>query len=945
MARLIQRGEFASIRNSVVIPTYGGRLQPQDTAYLEHAGGRWHSLDALLDIFRDAHTGSVAQQRISAVIGREWKLKEGGESAIDLKARDLCQAQLEALDIPTIEDDDAAIYSLNTGLDAACTNLLWATFFGMSASEAVWDQQGKEVILQDLQSRDVRRFAWVAGEKRGFKLRLLTPENPYDGLEVPARKFLIHRHFALPLEDPYGVGIASRLFYPVFYKRHAIKFWLIFAEKWASPTAIAKHPTNASDQQVNDLLEMINAIASDTGVAIPDTVSLDFLKSPGGAIDSYDGLKDFCNEEISKIVIGQTATVDQSQGGGSRARDQVADGIRVELAKSDSDMLSSTVNRLLAWMTWANFGPDAKPPKLWREFPELESKVNRSEEGSLISMLTNAGFKPTKEWVEKRLDIEIEDEQDPGAPKNPDTPPDIGSLLGGDEAAIEPDAEPTPAPEDGAIEPPPDFGELEVNGASQVLLWHGLSIGIEVMPGEARWKGTDHERVLTSAYGYVFLHLGSDDEGLDCYVSPSVLEGGSSEYRIFLVSQLDADGEFDEEKLMIGYADEAAARSAYLKEMPRQFFGDIVEIELDDLDNFKVDFAKTQKNCKRGYSCGFSCIRTAYQCRSPLKGQARTYADYLVGAVKRLGLSNMPQKHAADARAMGLGHPDDMPVKKERKPKQARQPKPKVPEAPKRSEVKPDYEKIDRHVVEYRQNLQKLQDLRASKTGMDESAYYKKLDDIDIKLTASFKAIDSEMGAYRESLLKSGMSKDDADKAAATVRIHGVGKSRGESLRSSLSEFYQISNGGGSDTIKTIRNDHPRAYSIIEAGVVNIGRGVSTDRSRLFHEVAHLAETDSIRISNNSWILSKSEDGKLYPLRELTGQSYRASEVAFKDSFATPYVGKSYGGTRNPTEVLSVGLEHFASKENMTTLYLRDSSHFKRMETYLNDRRNPNAAI
>jgi phage gp29-like protein len=646
MARLIHRGEFASIRNSLIIPTYGGgRLTPQDTAYLEHGGGRYHALDALLDVFRDAHAGAVAQQRIGAVIGREWKLKEGGESAIDLKARDLCKAQLDALEIPSASDDDNAIYSLNTGLDAACTNLLWATFFGMSASEAIWDQQGKEVILQDLRSRDVRRFAWVAGESSGYKLRLLTRENPYDGIPVPARKFLIHRFFSLPLEDPYGVGIAARLFYPVFYKRHAIKFWLIFAEKWASPTAIAKHPTDANEKQVDDLLEMINAIASDTGVAIPDTVSLDFLKAPGGAIDSYEGLKKFCNEEISKIVIGQTATVDQSQGGGSRARDQVADGIRVELAKSDSDLLSGTINRLLAWMTWANFGPDAKAPRLWREFPELENKVNRSEEATVISTLTNAGFKPKKEWVENRLDVELEDVQDAIAPENPDTPPDIGKLLGG---------EPAPENPEEAIEPPPAFEEVEFGGVSKVLKWNGLAIGLEVMPGESRWKGTGHERTLTAAYGHIRLHQGNDGEALDCYVSPAVLDEGGSD-RIFLVSQLDAAGAFDEEKLMLGYADEKAARSAYLAEMPKQFFGDIVELELEDLEEFKLDFAKTQKNCKKGYSCGFSCIRTAYKCKSPMKGQARNYADYLVGAVKRIGIEKMPQRHASDARAMGLG--------------------------------------------------------------------------------------------------------------------------------------------------------------------------------------------------------------------------------------------------------------------------------------------------
>ncbi|QZZ21132.1 hypothetical protein J5X98_01080 [Leptothermofonsia sichuanensis E412] len=47
----------------------------------------------------------------------------------------------------------------------------------------------------------------------------------------------------------HGLGLGTRLFYPTYFKRNAVKFWLVFADKWATPTAVAKYPRNASKEQ------------------------------------------------------------------------------------------------------------------------------------------------------------------------------------------------------------------------------------------------------------------------------------------------------------------------------------------------------------------------------------------------------------------------------------------------------------------------------------------------------------------------------------------------------------------------------------------------------------------------------------------------------------------------------------------------------------------------
>lgn len=76
------------------------------------------------------------------------------------------------------------------------------------------------------------------------------------------------------------------------------------------------------------------------------------------------------------------------------------------------------------------------------------------------------------------------------------------------------------------------------------------------------------------------------------------------------------------------------------------------------------------KNCKKGYSCGYSCISTTLMCRRILTGQAANYASWLQSQI--LARSPLSETHQAAATAQGL-------TKKKTAAKK-RKPKPKLPE-------------------------------------------------------------------------------------------------------------------------------------------------------------------------------------------------------------------------------------------------------------------------
>lgn len=86
----------------------------------------------------------------------------------------------------------------------------------------------------------------------------------------------------------------------------------------------------------------------------------------------------------------------------------------------------------------------------------------------------------------------------------------------------------------------------------------GLSIAIETTKGMTR-NGPGWQVVMPADYGYLVNVLGADGDDLDCYVGPD-----RNSRKIFVVDQLTLDGNaFDEHKVMLGFANAAAAEKAY----------------------------------------------------------------------------------------------------------------------------------------------------------------------------------------------------------------------------------------------------------------------------------------------------------------------------------------------------------------------------------------------
>jgi len=396
--------EIASIASDPNRWFYGDRFPLSDPILTTRGAGKGLALYDELE--RDPQVGCELGKRRMALLGREWSVDAGAEDPRAEAARDLVRRALDGA-------------RFNQGVE----KLLDALLKGLAVVEVMWRRRGAEIMPFDLRGRDPRRFAWHVPAEGEPELRLLSRARPTDGDPVPPRKFVVHR-FGAKYEDPWGLGLGSRLFWPVYFKRQGIGFWLSALEKFGQPTALGRYPAGASEAEQDKLLAALQAIASEAGVIVPDGMVVELVEAKrAGTFDAYESLARYMDEDISKVILGQTLTT-SAGAAGSRALGQVHNEVRLEITKGDADLLSDTLNSgLVQWIVDLNVPGYAASglayPRIWWDVSEPEDLVARAGRDEKVRRL---GYRPTEEYIRDTYGEGWEAEPRAAAPPPTDLP-------------------------------------------------------------------------------------------------------------------------------------------------------------------------------------------------------------------------------------------------------------------------------------------------------------------------------------------------------------------------------------------------------------------------------------------------------------------------------------------------------------------------------------------
>lgn len=357
--------------------------------FLQQKGGL-RALESYVYLLYDSTVQSNMIKLVQEMTSRELKVIPASEKRKDLKVAQEVERQLSHLN-----------------MDELFRKMAEAYVVGFAPAEVMWRKSHSGVIeAYDLRMRDPRRFVWTPDEAApgGFSMRLLTRENPMEGIEVPTRKFIPFKYWVSNNGDPYGSGLGRILYFLVKVKRRALESEVLYTDRFATPTAIVTAPLSATEEEINKVYDLISNLSQETGVILPEGFSLDFA-NPTGTPDTFTNLRDYLVKQISFLIAGEDES--GSSEAGSRASSEVAVDVRSRKAQELSELICRCLNEtLVKWIVQLNFGMEVEPPTIERDFPmEEPSQLSAQDLGVLMEKLS---VKPTLTWVEKHFKVELE---------------------------------------------------------------------------------------------------------------------------------------------------------------------------------------------------------------------------------------------------------------------------------------------------------------------------------------------------------------------------------------------------------------------------------------------------------------------------------------------------------------------------------------------------------
>ena len=331
---------------------------------------------------KDPHLFSQLQTRKNAVTGLDFEIIPfDTDDERDKEIAEFVEAQINGIE----------------GLEDIMLDLLDAVGKGFAVSEIMWSYDGGHVVVGDIRSRHQKRFFWDTED--AFKVR--TDEVP-EGMELPGNKFILHRYKARS-GHPSRAGVLRVCAWMYLFKNYTLKDWVAFCEVYGMPLRLGKYQPGASDDDKRALMQALAQIGSDAAGIIPDGTTIEFVNTEkASSTDLYERLARYCDEQISKAILGQTLTSDS--GGGSYAQSKTHNDVRQDILIADCKALAATLRRdLIRPLVLFNFGEDRRIPYI--RFDAEESEDLEQTANILSTLIEKTGLKVPTSYIYKKFSI------------------------------------------------------------------------------------------------------------------------------------------------------------------------------------------------------------------------------------------------------------------------------------------------------------------------------------------------------------------------------------------------------------------------------------------------------------------------------------------------------------------------------------------------------------
>ena len=386
----------------------GTILPRRDDILIEEGGGGPRAIESYTRLFNDSAVISAWEKLVGEIIQRKWEVFPASDSDKDEEIAEFVRQTIYHLGTNTRQTRGRDMLATsNSGFDSFVRGMCESLILGISIGEICWMRQGGYVVPAEIKIRDPRRFQFVLNEDGSISPRVITIQSPVEGLPIPMRSMVIHRHWAYSNNmDPYGTGLGRQLYSLVEFRRTLMSFWLQYADKHTTPTAVGKFSLGTPEEEVKSLFTALQRLGQETAIVIPDEMDVDWLSGGEGRPEMYENIISYIDRQISFLINGES-TVGQDTGSvGSYARDNVADSVRMRKAKAFSEQIDETLNAtLVRWIVELNY-PGSSIPRLRRNFEDLEQREDPVKVVQIMSQLQALGYQISDlDWVRDKLEI------------------------------------------------------------------------------------------------------------------------------------------------------------------------------------------------------------------------------------------------------------------------------------------------------------------------------------------------------------------------------------------------------------------------------------------------------------------------------------------------------------------------------------------------------------
>ncbi|TET67576.1 MAG: DUF935 family protein [Candidatus Aminicenantes bacterium] len=312
---------------------------------------------------KDTHLYSVYQTRKLAIAMVPWDILPADDSERSKEIAEFVFTVLADSKGPFSEDIKQILDAIGKGF--SILEIVWKL-----KDDGRWKgKYGVEELLFHKQ-----RY-WFFKDKRWHKADedvVLFGDQNMNAKPIPWERII---HYAYdPADNLYGRAAFRPCYWFYWFKKEGWKSWIVFLNKYGTPTAVGKYPDGAKPGEKTKLLEIIETIQEETGIIIPESMAISFLEASHVGTASYRDLADACNAEISKAILGATQTVEEGRRG-SYALSRAHSEVRRERVEADAVVVSDVIQQqLIKRLVDFNFVTEIYPQFIMKPFKTKDTE-------------------------------------------------------------------------------------------------------------------------------------------------------------------------------------------------------------------------------------------------------------------------------------------------------------------------------------------------------------------------------------------------------------------------------------------------------------------------------------------------------------------------------------------------------------------------------------------